>query len=138
TAVETARAALAQYRRQVAQDRNALTQLLGQNVALDELAGGRLGMDLLAELPVGLPSELLFKRPDIISAEHQLLGANASMGAARAAFYPSIGLTGAAGSASTQLSDLFGSGAGYWSFTPSISVPIVTAGRRKANLDYAE
>lgn len=138
TAVETARAALAQYRRQVAQDRNALTQLLGQNVALDELAGGRLDMDLLAELPVGLPSELLFKRPDIISAEHQLLGANASIGAARAAFFPSIGLTGAAGSASTQLSDLFGSGSGYWSFTPSISVPIFTAGRLKANLDYAE
>lgn len=138
TAVETARAALAQYRRQVAQDRNALTQLLGQNVALDELAGGRLDMDLLAELPVGLPSELLFKRPDIIAAEHQLLGANASIGAARAAFFPSIGLTGAAGSASTQLSDLFGSGSGYWSFTPSISVPIFTAGRLKANLDYAE
>src|SRR5690606_15411244 len=56
----------------------------------------------------------------------------------RAAFFPSIGLTGAAGSASTQLSDLFGSGSGYWSFTPSISVPIFTAGRLKANLDYAE
>ena len=138
TAVETARAALAQYRRQVAQDRNALTQLLGQAVPLDDIEGGKLDMQLLADLPVGLPSELLFKRPDIIAAEHQLMAANASIGAARAAFFPSIGLTGAAGSASTQLSDLFDSGSGYWSFTPSISVPIFTAGRLKANLDYAE
>ena len=138
TAVETARAAEAQYRRQVAQDRNALQQLLGQNVALDDIGEGKLEMDLLADLPVGLPSELLFKRPDIIAAERQLMAANASIGAARAAFFPSIGLTGAAGSASTQLSDLFSSGSGYWSFTPSISIPIFTAGRLRANLDYAE
>ncbi|MFA5678747.1 MAG: efflux transporter outer membrane subunit [Pseudomonas sp.] len=138
TAVETARAALVQYRRQVAQDRNALIQLLGRSVPLDEIASGKLDMDLLADLPVGLPSEMLFKRPDIIAAEHQLLAANASIGAARAAFFPSIGLTGAAGSASSQLSDLFSSGSGYWSFSPSISVPIFTAGRLRANLDYAE
>lgn len=138
TAVETARAALAQYRRQVAQDRNALTQLLGRSIPLDELEGGKLDMDLLADLPVGLPSELLYKRPDIIAAERQLLAANASIGAARAAFFPSIQLTGAAGSGSSQLSDLFNSGSGYWSFTPSISVPIFTAGRLRANLDYAE
>lgn len=138
TAVETARAAVAQYRRQVAQDRNALNQLLGQSVQLDDVGESTLHMELLANLPVGLPSELLFKRPDIIAAEHQLLAANASIGAARAAFFPSIGLTGAAGSASSQLSDLFGSGSGYWSFTPSISIPIFTAGRLRANLDYAE
>ena len=138
TAVETARAAVAQYRRQVAQDRNALVQLLGQQVQLDEIGDGKLDMDLLADLPVGLPSELLFKRPDIIAAERQLLAANASIGAARAAFFPSISLTGAAGSASTQLSDLFDSGSGYWSFSPSIRLPIFTAGRLRANLDYAQ
>lgn len=138
TAVETARAALAQYRRQVAQDRNALTQLLGQSIALDEIDGGGLDMQLLEDLPAGLPSELLYMRPDIIAAERQLLAANASIGAARAAFFPSIGLTGAAGSASSDLSDLFGSGSGYWSFTPSISVPIFNAGRLRANLEYAE
>ena len=138
TAVETARAALAQYRRLVAQDRNALTQLLGQNIPLDEIDIGGVDMDLLAELPVGLPSELLFKRPDIIAAEHQLQAANASIGAARAAFFPSIRLTGAAGSASSDLSDLFDSGSGYWSFMPSISVPIFNAGRLRANLDYTE
>ena len=138
TAVETARAAVAQYRRQVAQDRNALVQLLGQSVALDDISNDKLEMELLAALPVGLPSELLFKRPDIIAAERQLLAANASIGAARAAFFPSIGLTGVAGSASTQLSDLFDSGSGYWSFSPSISIPIFTAGRLRANLDYAQ
>ena len=138
TAVETARAALAQSKRQVAQDRNALTQLLGGKAPLDEIGSGKLDMELLAELPVGLPSELLFKRPDIMAAEHQLMAANASIGAARAAFFPSISLTGAAGSASADLSDLFGSGSGYWSFAPRISIPIFTAGRLRANLDYAE
>lgn len=138
TAVETARAAQAQYRRLVAQDRNALTQLLGQNVALDDVAPGGLEMGLLADLPVGLPSELLFKRPDVVAAEHQLLAANASIGAARAAFFPSIRLTGAAGSASNDLSDLFDSGSGYWNFMPSISIPIFNAGRLRANLDYTE
>lgn len=138
TAVETARAALAQYRRAVAQDRNALTQLLGQNVVLDNLDSGGLDMNLLADLPVGLPSELLFKRPDIVAAEHQLRAANASIGAARAAFFPSVRLTGAAGSASNELSGLFNSSSGYWNFMPSISIPIFNAGRLRANLDYTE
>lgn len=138
TAVETARSALAQYRRLVAQDRNALTQLLGQNMPLDDVEMGGLEMELLADLPVGLPSELLFMRPDVIAAEHQLRAANASIGAARAAFFPSIRLTGAAGSASNDLSELFSGGTGYWNFMPSISVPIFNAGRLRANLDYAE
>lgn len=138
TAVETARASLAQYRRRVAQDRNALTQLLGQNVVLDDIELGGLDTDLLADLPVGLPSELLFKRPDIVAAEHQLRAANASIGAARAAFFPNIRLTGAAGSASSELSGLFDSGSGYWNFMPSISIPIFNAGRLRANLDYTE
>lgn len=138
TAVETARASLAQYRRLVAQERNALTRLLGQHVVLDDIALGGLDMELLADLPVGLPSELLFKRPDIVAAEHQLRAANASIGAARAAFFPNIRLTGAAGSASNELSGLFDSGSGYWNFMPSISVPIFNAGRLRANLDYTE
>lgn len=138
TAVETARSAQAQYRRLVAQDRNALTQLLGQNIPLDGVEAGGLDMELLADLPVGLPSELLFKRPDVVAAEHQLLAANASIGAARAAFFPSIRLTGAAGSASNDLSELFDSGSGYWNFMPSISIPIFNAGRLRANLDYTE
>lgn len=138
TAVETARASQAQYRRLVAQDRNALTRLLGQQVVLDDIEPTGLDMELLADLPVGLPSELLFKRPDIVAAEHQLRAANASIGAARAAFFPNIRLTGAAGSASNELSGLFDSGSGYWNFMPSISVPIFNAGRLRANLDYTE
>ena len=94
--------------------------------------------DVLAELPVGLSSEVLYQRPDVLQAEHQLLGVNASIGAAKAAFFPSISLTGAAGSASSDLDNLFGSGSEYWTFSPSISVPIFRAGALKASLDYAE
>lgn len=138
TAVESARAALARYQRQVAQDRNALTVLVGQ--PWSATAGNPMLLDapVLAELPVGLSSEVLYSRPDVLQAEHQLLSVNASIGAAKAAFFPSISLTGAAGTASSQLSDLFGSGSEYWTFSPSISVPIFRAGALKASLDYAE
>ena len=126
------------YTRQVAQDRNALTLLLGQSVPLNLPAGGRLERDLLATVPVGLPSDLLYKRPDIIQAEYQLRAANANIGAARAAFFPRISLTGAVGTASSELSGLFDGGSSYWNFSPSISVPIFNAGQLRANLDYAE
>ena len=92
---------------------------------------------LIAELPVGLPSEVLARRPDVRQAEQQLISANASIGAARAAFFPRITLTGSAGSASTQLSDLFKSGSAAWSFTPQLLLPIFDAGRNQANLDLA-
>ena len=138
TAVESTRGALATYTRLVAQGRNALTQLLGGPVPAELLEPTGLDADLLAEVPAGLPSDLLQHRPDILQAEHQLRAANANIGAARAAFFPRIGLTGAAGFASGELSDLFGSDADYWSFTPSISVPIFNAGRLRANRDYAE
>ena len=138
SAVDTARVGIERYTRQVAQDRNALTLLLGQNIPIELPVEGRLERDLLAAVPVGLPSDLLYKRPDIIQAEYQLLAANANIGAARAAFFPRISLTGAVGTASSELSGLFGSGSGYWSFAPSISVPIFNAGQLRANLDYAE
>ncbi|MEH6566760.1 MAG: efflux transporter outer membrane subunit [Halopseudomonas sp.] len=138
TAVETARVRLAQYRRFVAQDRNALTALLGQAAPQLPAQSASLNQQLLAELPVGLPSEVLYQRPDILQAEYQLRAVNASIGAAKAAFFPSISLTGAGGTASSDLDGLFGSGSEYWSFTPSISVPIFRAGALKASLDYAE
>lgn len=138
TAVETARSSLARYTRLVAQDRNALAQLLGQRLPFGEVEPINLQHSYLADLPVGLPSELLTNRPDIVEAERRLRGANASIGAARAAFFPSISLTGAAGSASSDLSGLFESGSDYWSFSPSISLPIFNAGRLRANLDYSE
>ncbi len=138
SAVETARVSLAQYTRLVAQDRNALVQLLGQNIPANLLHKRELNDQQLAELPVGLPSDLLTKRPDIVQAEYQLRAANASIGAARAAFFPSISLTGAAGTASRELSGLFDGGSGYWTFSPQISLPIFNAGQLRANLDYAE
>lgn len=89
-------------------------------------------------MPAGLPSDLLQRRPDILEAEHQLMAANASIGAARAAFFPSISLTANAGTMSRQLSGLFDAGSGSWLFQPSINLPIFTAGSLRASLDYAK
>ncbi|WP_017245415.1 AdeC/AdeK/OprM family multidrug efflux complex outer membrane factor [Stutzerimonas stutzeri] len=137
-AVDSARVSIEQYTRLVAQDRNALTLLLGQSLPAGLPSGEGLERTQLATLPVGLPSDLLQQRPDILQAEYQLRAVNASIGAARAAFFPRISLTGAAGTASSELSGLFDGGSGYWSFSPSISVPIFNAGQLRANLDYAQ
>ena len=93
---------------------------------------------LVRDLPVGLPSELLQQRPDIVAAEHRLRAANANIGAARAAFFPTITLTGFLGTASGALHGLFESGTGAWLFVPQLVAPIFDAGRRQANLDVAE
>ncbi|PZW50895.1 multidrug efflux system outer membrane protein [Humitalea rosea] len=139
TSVQTARANLAAYTRQAAQDENALALLLGQPVPPDLLAGGRLAMAaLLADLPVGLPSEVLLRRPDVQAAEHSLIAANANIGAARAAFFPSLSLTGSIGTASSSLSGLFAAGSAAWAFAPALSVPIFNAGSNQANLDLAK
>lgn len=125
------------YERHMADDVNAITVLLGAPMPR-ELAPAR-GLDgVIAEgVPVGLPSDLLLRRPDIRAAEHALLAANANIGAARAAFFPSISLTAGAGVASASLDGLFG-GAGTWSFLPSITVPLFNGGRLAANQRYAE
>jgi outer membrane protein, multidrug efflux system len=136
--VDAARASLAQYERQLAQDIHALRLILGQDIPADLPSGKSIDDEgLLAELPEGLPSDLLAHRPDIMAAEHDLRGANANIGAARAAFLPSIQLTAAGGTASDQLGTLFSKGSGTWSFTPTISLPIFTGGRNRANLDLA-
>ncbi|TDQ38560.1 efflux transporter outer membrane subunit [Thiopseudomonas denitrificans] len=138
TATDGARVTLAQNQRQLAQSRNALQLVLGAPLP-DQLApSGKLDNHSLADLPVLLPSELLQRRPDIMQAEHQLQAANANIGAARAAFFPSISLTATAGSLSGELSDLFGSGTGTWLFQPQINLPIFNSGRLKANLEYSE
>jgi multidrug efflux system outer membrane protein len=137
--VHTAESAQAQYERQVAQDKNALVLLVGKPVAAHYFAA--IDLDALQvdeRLPIGLPSDLLMYRPDILAAEHDLKAANANIGAARAAFFPSITLTAAAGSASADLGQLFAGGQGTWSFVPSINIPIFNAGRNKANLDVAK
>jgi multidrug efflux system outer membrane protein len=139
TSVDSARANLAQYTRQVAQDQNALVLLLGTPLPGDLPPGGGLEeQHLLADLSEGLPSDLLIRRPDVLAAEHNLIAANASIGAARAAFFPSILLTGNYGTASTQLSGLFGGGSAAWTFEPQISLPIFAAGANLAALDLAK
>lgn len=138
TSVESARVKLAQYQRQVAQDLNGLTLLLGSAVPANLPASQGLDAELLSPLPVGLPSELLQRRPDILAAEHSLKAANANIGAARAAFFPSISLTATAGSLSPDLSGLFNGGSGTWLFQPQISLPIFNAGSLQASLDYSK
>jgi multidrug efflux system outer membrane protein len=136
--VESARVKLAQYQRLVAQDLNNLTLLLGTGLPANLPAAQPLSADLLTPLPAGLPSELLQRRPDILQAEHQLKAANANIGAARAAFFPSISLTANAGTLSPDLSGLFNGGSGTWLFKPSISLPIFNAGSLRASLDYSK
>ena len=137
TAVENARVQLARYTRQVAQDENSLTLLLGTGLPAN-LNTQPLSDDLLSEVPPGLPSDLLQRRPDILQAERNLLAANANIGAARAAFFPSISLTGNAGTLSPDLSGLFKGGSGTWTFAPQINLPIFNAGSLRASLDYAK
>jgi len=139
TLLHSARADAARYRSFVAQDENALALIVGTQVAA-ELLPDRLvdPARAMTELPADVPSVMLTRRPDILQAERSLRAANANIGAARAAFFPSITLTAAGGSASSTLDGLFGSGSGTWSFMPQIRIPIFEAGRLKASLDVAE
>jgi multidrug efflux system outer membrane protein len=136
TLAEAARVTLAQQRRQRELDRNALALLLGQALPEWPAVPARVSAIALADVPAGVPSEVLLRRPDVAQAEQQLVAANASIGAARAAFWPRITLTASAGTASTQLSDLFKDGA--WSFAAQLLQPIFDAGRNRANLAVAE
>ncbi|WP_426099555.1 MULTISPECIES: AdeC/AdeK/OprM family multidrug efflux complex outer membrane factor [unclassified Pseudomonas] len=137
TSVENARVSLARYKRQVAQDENSLTLLLGTGLPAN-IASKPLSDDLLSEVPAGLPSDLLQRRPDILQAEYNLKAANANIGAARAAFFPSISLTANAGTMSPDLGGLFKGGSGTWSFAPQINIPIFNAGSLRASLDYSK
>jgi multidrug efflux system outer membrane protein len=137
--VYTAQANIAQFTRQVAEDRNALQLVLGAPLPTDLDKGpGLNGEHFLQALPAGLPSDVLTRRPDIVAAEAKLKAANANIGAARAAFFPSISLTGTFGTASSQLAGLFGHGSQQWTFEPSISLPIFAGGSNAANLDLAQ
>ncbi len=135
----TSQADMARYQRLLQRDLNALQLLLGQPDAdLSSLLPTAQDQLTLPELAAGSPSLLLTQRPDIQQAEHQLKAANANIGVARAAFFPSISLTANAGTASTELSGLFSGGSGSWSFVPNISLPIFNMGRTQANLQLAE
>lgn len=138
-ALDTARANLSGYQRQLAQDRNVLVQLIGLPLPDDvQFADELESAPEAAELAPGLPSRVLANRPDVLAAEHQLMAANANIGAARAAFFPSISLTSNFGSASTQLSGLFKNGSMAWTYAPTISLPIFTGGANAASLDLAK
>jgi multidrug efflux system outer membrane protein len=137
--LEGARVAFAQQTRQRALDENALVLLLGQQVPADLPAGlPLLDQRVVADLPAGVPSEVLVRRPDVRAAEQQLVAANANIGAARAAFFPKITLTGSVGTASSELNGLFKSGSAAWTFAPQLLLPIFDAGRNSANLASAK
>lgn len=138
TQVESARADAARYEGDVARDLNALRLLVGTNIPPELLPeSGDAQTALLGTVPVELPSRVLLNRPDILAAEHVLRAANANIGAARAAFFPTISLTGSSGYLSPELSDLFESPARTWSFVPRISLPIFQGGRLRAGVDVA-
>ena len=139
TTVESARGEVAVYASQILQDQNALRLLVGAELPAELLPSDDLqSVALLVQVPAQLPSSLLQRRPDVLAAEHSLKSANIDIGAARAAFFPSISLTANAGSASSALSGLFKAGSGAWTFAPSVSLPIFDAGANRATLDAAK
>jgi multidrug efflux system outer membrane protein len=136
TVLAQARSDIANLTAVVAQDRNALELLVGAPVSDADLATSIESVDgLLAELPAGLDSAILLRRPDVVQAEYRLRSASARIGAARAAFFPRISLTAVAGLASGALSSLFSAGAFAWSVQPSLVLPIFDAGTNRGNLD---
>jgi multidrug efflux system outer membrane protein len=137
--LEQASANLESQLRLRAQAENALVLLVGQPLPDDLPAGLPLdSQNLLADIPAGLPSDLLTRRPDIAEAEQALRGANANIGAARAAFFPEISLTSTLGTLSPTFGGLFSSGSKAWSFAPQISLPIFAGGSNVANLQLAQ
>ena len=143
TTVDTALATVAQYSRQVAQDMDEIVLLAGAPLpaALLQRMQAVSGLEAsppLPDVPAGLPSDLLERRPDIRAAEHLLLAANANIGAARADFFPSVTLTGDGGVASPTLNHLFASGNHIWTFQPTIALPLFMGGQNIANLDIAK
>ncbi|KAA8918744.1 transporter [Xanthomonas sontii] len=140
TSVESARVAVASAATQLAQARDALQLLVGAPVDAALLPTAQAMQDsvALAPLPAHLSSAVLLQRPDVLAAEHSLQAANADIGAARAAFFPSLSLTASTGRSSDALSTLFSAGSRTWSFVPSITAPIFHAGALKASLDASK
>jgi multidrug efflux system outer membrane protein len=139
TIVQQARADIGRYETQVAQDLDALQLAVGAPIPV-ELRPTDLD-DPSANLPVvpgALQSSVLLRRPDVLQAEDQLRSANANIGAARAAFFPSISLTGSVGTASASLAQLFAPPTMIWQFAPTVTLPIFTGGLNRANLAYAK
>jgi len=139
TSYDQARSDVAEGITRLDQARNALNLLAGTIVPADRLPDSLPASGAtLPRLPGNLPSEILYRRPDIAAAEHQLRAANANIGVARAAFFPRISLTAALGTISSGLSNLFGKGSDYWSVTPEASLSIFDFGRNQGNLRYSK
>jgi NodT family efflux transporter outer membrane factor (OMF) lipoprotein len=136
--VYTASETIPEIRRQIEQTENRISLLLGESPNAALRGRGLTDQQFPPEIPPGLPSELLERRPDIRSAEQDLIAANAQIGVARAAYFPTLSLSGALGGASTQLSSLFAGPASLWNLTPQITQPIFTAGRLKSSVKLAE
>lgn len=137
--VETARNDVANYKTQIVQAQNLLNLLVGQQVPSNLLPSQRVTkITNNTALASGLPSDLLHNRPDVRAAEYKLSAMGANIGAAKARLFPTISLTGSAGYASTDLSDLFKSGAFVWSLGPSLDIPLWDWGTRKANIKISE
>ncbi|MRF58614.1 efflux transporter outer membrane subunit [Citrobacter portucalensis] len=136
--IESTRSEIAKRKGELAQANNALQLLLGTYGKLPDDQARSRGDIKPVTLPPSLSSQILLQRPDIMEAEHGLLAANANIGAARAAFFPSITLTSSVSSSSSDLSNLFNASSGMWNFVPKIDIPIFNAGRNQSNLDLAE
>lgn len=135
--VASTEATIPALERAIRQTENRLNVLLGRIGGAIERTGSTLETPTLPEVPVGLPSELLARRPDVIAAEQRLIAADARIGIARAAYFPSISLTGYAGTESTDLADLFGSGTGIWQAALGVLQPIWNAGRTRRQVEAA-
>jgi len=136
--VEAARADVARYTGLAAVDLNALQVLVGAPVSADLLPDNLGAVTPPQPISAGVSSDVLLRRPDILSAEHQLRSANADIGAARAALFPRIALTMGVGISSSELSSLFGGGTGMWSFVPQITQPIFNSGALKSRVKVTE
>ncbi len=136
--VFTAQAAIVDTQRRIEQQENLLSILLGRNPGHIERTAPLVLHTLRAEVPPGLPSSLLERRPDLRVAEQQLVAANADIGQAKAAFYPQLTLTGFYGYQTVALSDMFSAPARTWQFGPAVTMPLFTGGRLKGNLKLAE
>jgi multidrug efflux system outer membrane protein len=136
--VYIAAAQISDLERRIDQQENQISLLLGRNPGTVTRGGALTEQPHPPEIPAGLPSALLARRPDILQAEAQLIAQNAQIGVARAAFWPQITLTAEGGTASAALSGLFGGPAGLWSFAGNLTQPIFNAGRLRSNVRLAE
>ena len=136
--VDTAAQAIPGIEQQIAQTENQIRLLLGENPSDVPRGNVLTAQSLPPDVPAGLPSDLLERRPDIRAAEQVMIAANAQIGVARAAYFPQLSLSGLLGGQSTQLASLFSGPASTWNLAPQLSQPIFTAGRLKSNVKLAE